>query len=306
MKFNYFFAVQYQQCFIYFGIPYDTSVAETGDQVYSMCGCVATLIEVDKEDSYIWSYMPQLCVKRKNIKANVKLYGGYVCGDRIKFFGIESGYRSWVTSLTELKELPQWSEITWPQAPYNWYGESLITVQQCEDYVIYFYANGTFEIKQEEECTSFIVNPDTVELNRYVNFSLVGADMFIINKNKMAKVEKFYHLLVANKLSSFTKQFHAVNFNIDVPHANGTLFCVQGTLCVIGGCDKDYDPFSDIHQFDQGTQEWKLSGFSSVSCFGASVVVFKGKSEKEAIFLAGGFKGKDTPCSIIEKLSVTV
>ena len=97
MKFNYFFAVQYQQCFIYFGIPYDTSVAaETGDQVYSMCGCVATLIEVDKEDSYIWSYMPQLYVKRKNIKANVKLYGGYVCGDRIKFFGIESGYQSCV------------------------------------------------------------------------------------------------------------------------------------------------------------------------------------------------------------------
>ena len=129
--------------------------------------------------------------------------------------------------------------------------------------------------------------------------------MFIINKNKMAKVEKFRHLLVANKLSSFTKQFHAVNFNIDVPHANGTLFCVQETLCVVGGCDKDYEPFSDIHQFDQRTQEWKLSGFSSVSRFGASVVVFKGKNEKEPIFLAGGFKGKDTLCSIIEKLTLS-
>ena len=311
MKFSYFFAVQHQQCFIYFGIPYDTSVV---GQMCTMSGCVATLIEIDKEDSYIWSYMPQLCVQLKLMK-DIQLHGGFVCGDEIKIFGTVKdtihfgtvkdtipGYKSWGTSLKKLKELPQWSEIAWPHAPRD---KNLLTVQQCENYVVFFYSNGTLEVKQGEElCTSLSI-PYTVKLNRYVNFAFVGADMFIINHNKMAKVVKFRPLLVANKISVYTKRFD-VKFNIDVPHANGTIFCVQDTLCVVGGCDKDYEPFSDICQFDQGTQKWKQCGFASVSRFGASVVVFKGKNEKEpAIFLAGGFKGKDTPCSIIEKLSVT-
>ena len=75
----------------------------------------------------------------------------------------------------------------------------------------------------------------------------------------------------------------------------------------MGGCDKDYEPFSDIYQFDQDIQEWIQCGFSTVSRFGASVVVFTDGNNKEAVFVAGGFKGgDDIPCSIIEKLSVIV
>ena len=52
------------------------------------------------------------------------------------------------------------------------------------------------------------------------------------NGNKMAKVEKFRHLVANNKFFLFTKNFDAVNFNINVPRANGTLFCIQETLCL--------------------------------------------------------------------------
>jgi len=70
---------------------------------------------------------------------------------------------------------------------------------------------------------------------------LAGADMFIVSEDKMAWVKKFSDLLVV-----IHDKAHDVSFDIDVPHANSTLFAVQDTLCIVGGCDKDYEPFSDI------------------------------------------------------------
>ena len=100
---------------------------------------------------------------------------------------------------------------------------------------------------------------------------------------------------------------HARVISIKAPHGNSTLFVVQNTLCAVGGCDEGYDePFSDIHQFDHSTTRWIECGFSTVSHYGVSAVVFTDKNQKESVFIAGGFKGKDMPCSVIEELSVVV
>ena len=87
MKHEYHFAAQYKDCFVYFGIPIGTSEAETDGQVCTMSGCVATLVEVDKEDGYIWSTMPPLGLqlyKKGNVIGTIKLSGGYVSGSEIK------------------------------------------------------------------------------------------------------------------------------------------------------------------------------------------------------------------------------
>ena len=153
--------------------------------------------------------------------------------------------------------------------------------------------------EEKQQSCSFLTG--SVTFDRYVNCVVIGADMFIVSGDKMAKVEKFTHLLVA---STNQATEYSITFDLSVPHANSTLFVIRDTLCIVGGCDEDCEPFSDIYQFDQSTQVWNECGFSTVSRFGASVVVFTDRNKKEAVFIAGGFKGKDVPCSVIEVLSV--
>ena len=74
----------------------------------------------------------------------------------------------------------------------------------------------------------------------------------------------------------------------------------------MGGCDDNYEPFSDIYQFDQETREWNECGVCAMARYGASVVTFTDRKDKEAVFIAGGFKEKSVPCSIIELLTVNV
>lgn len=45
MKYDQYFATQYKECFVYFGIPVVTSEAETDNRVCTMSGCVATLLK---------------------------------------------------------------------------------------------------------------------------------------------------------------------------------------------------------------------------------------------------------------------
>jgi len=91
MNFDYYFATQYKECFVYFGIPHGTSVADskakTDDQVCTMSGCVATIGELDRENGYIWSTMPQLSIQLQK-KGSIKVRGGYTCGERINILGI--------------------------------------------------------------------------------------------------------------------------------------------------------------------------------------------------------------------------
>ena len=321
MKFDYFFATQYKQCFIYFGIKSGTSVAKSDDHTCLLYGTSATLVEgVDKEDSYIWSPMPQMHLKlqiKENTKGSLRLCGGYADGQEIKMVGIVNvpeyyfrSYRTkgyyactvrvdcWATSLTTPSQCEAWSQSSLPVSCSS----ELLSIQQCHQYVIFFYSNKIAIINVNENSQQLTLH-SSVYFNRHDNCAVVGTNMFIVNKHKMAKVENLGDLLTGG--DDNTEKVPLL-FDLDIPHANGTLFVVQDTLCIIGGCDDDYEPFSDIYQFNQDTKEWIQCGFSTVSRFGASVVVFTDRNQKEVVFVAGGFKGNDIPCSIIEELSVIV
>ena len=319
MKFSSFFTIQYKQCFIHFGIPSGTSVAESENHNCKMYGRIGIPLEgVNKDSSYIWSAMPEMNLQLRmqgNIKGSVKLCGGYVHGEEIRTVGIvfvpeyvtcrglKSNYRSksttycWATSLTTPSQCETWSDCS--ELPHTFFGQLLMSVQQCQQYVIYFYSNQ-FTVTNIENQRSRSFSTEDEDLSRHVNCAVVDTTLFIINDNKMAMVKNFSESLHNEDVECDTTE---VQFQIDVPHANSTLFVVHDTLCVVGGCDEDYEPFSNIYRFDQGTQEWIEFGYSTVSRYGASVVVFTERNQKEIVFIAGGFKGNDMPCSVIEKLS---
>ena len=332
---------------MYFGAASTTALAATDGQGCTMGGYVATPVELDREDGYIWSPMPQLNLQQgygRNVTKSVKVCGGYTSGDKIKLFGLVYEQRNnpgsvcfssncttncWTTSLT----VPtlHWSEITTTIAvvpkgimpPFD----KLAAIQKCKRYVVYFYLPDQYYYKlegtvvvaaedflslksqsrimviDEEKKQSCLFLTDSVTFDGHVSCAVVGDDLFIVNEYKMAQVEKFTNLLVASASIDQNTTF-SISFDLTVPHANGTVFAVHNTLCVVGGCDDKYEPFSEIYQFDQQTKEWNECGVSSVSRYGASVVAFTDRNQKEGVFIAGGFKGKDMPCSIIEVLAV--
>ena len=339
MTYDSYFATQYKECFVFFGVPTGTSVANEVNKACTMGGCVTTLVEMDSKDGCIWSIMPYLSVgllKRENQHRTVtiQICGGYTCGKEIKLFGIISetsafemdGYtaKCWTTSL----EMPfsKWSEsstsIIKPSTEIKIPPIFLAAVQKCQQYVLYFYlpnhsraaqktkrgpqshhpfSESVIIVNDEENKRSSLLLTDSVTFDGHVSSAVVGADLFILSGDKMAKVKKFTHLLVA---SAANTDQNTISFDLTVPHANSTLFVVQDTLCVVGGCDDNYEPFSDIYQFDQSTQGWNECGVSSVSRYAASVVTFTDRNQKQGVFIAGGFKGKDVPCSIIEVLII--
>ena len=316
MKFDYFFATQYRQSFVYFGSDIGTTAANKDGDICTMNGCIATVVEgVNKEDSYIWSPMPHHSLRlgiTDNVVGNVKLCGGYTSDKDIKMFGEISkpeyshqmfsskGYymskvipQCWTTSLTVPSQCNQWVEDT--QCPPKL---SLLSIQKSDQYVIHFYLYNNFTIT---DCkgVSCSFSTGSVHMNRHVKCALLNEDMFVISGNKMAKIEKFRKFLIST--NSTCKE---IDFTFDVPHINSTPFIVQGVLFVVGGCDQDHEPFSDIYQFDYISSTWSLCGLSTVSRYGVSVVVFTDKYHCEAVFIAGGFKGDSIPCSVIEKVPV--
>ena len=353
MKYDHYFATQYKECFVYFGTTIGTSAAETDDQVCTMGGCVAPLVEVDNENGYIWSSMPPLSLqlhKEGNLTGTVKLCGGYTCGNEIKLFATVNELKSnnygnnyitkyWTTSLA--KPSLHWTEntppVTFPprgkaRVPCM-YNNPLTAVRKCKQYAIYFYTStphpffdvqstglnlvGNVKVANKQSLSSWqslvvvideemkrscLFSTDSLTYDGYISCAVVGADLFIASGDKMARVEKFGHLLVASAEQNTT---FSISFDLNVPHANGTLFVIQDSLCVAGGCDEDYDePFSDIYQFDQKTHRWSECGVSAMARYGASVVPFTDRNKKEVVIIAGGFKAKGVPCSKIEMLSV--
>ena len=217
----------------------------------------------------------------------------------------------------------KWSEIAISIEPavteeVKLHSKFLATVQKCKQFVIYFYLSNHFHrilhritqgntfsesvliVSDEDNKRSCLFLTNLLTFEGHVSSAVVGADLFILSGDKMAKVEKFTHLLVASAANTDQDTQFTISFDLTVPHTNSTLFVVQDTLCVVGGCDDNYEPFSDIYQFDQSSQGWSECGVSSVSRYAASVVTFTDRKQKEGIFIAGGFKGKDMPCSIIE------
>ena len=348
MMFDSYFATQYKECFVFFGVPTGTSVAtKEVNQVCTMSGCVTTLVEVDNEDGYIWSPMPHLTLQLlktedKYDQGSIQICGGYTCREEIKVFGINIAERRdsfrrslndytakcWTTSL--VIPFSKWSENTTSIEPavtqeVKIPSKFLAAVQKCKQFVIYFYLPNHFRksykivvggegrhpfsesaiiVSDEENKRSCLFLTNSVTFDGHVSSAVIGDDLFILSGDKMAKVEKFTHLLVASAANTDQNTKFTISFDLTVPHANSTLFVIQDTLCVVGGCDDNYEPFSDIYQFDQGTQEWNECGVSSVSRYAASVVTFTDKKQKEAVFIVGGFKGKDMPCSIIEVLTI--
>ena len=344
MKNDSYFAIQYKECFVYFGASSTTALAAIDGQGCTMGGYVATLVELDREDGYIWSPMPQLNLQphfEEDVTKSVKICGGYASGDKIKLFGIVSDQKMyfasncttncWTTSLTT--PTSHWSEITTTTAVVRkgkipQFGK-LAAVQKCKRYVVYFYLSSQYCYKlegkivvategllrpknflpskimviDEEKKQSCLFSTDSVTFEGHVSCAVVGDDLFVVNGDKMAQVKKFTNLLVASASIDQNTTF-SISFDLTVPHANGTVFAVQDTLCVVGGCDDKYEPFSEIYQYDQQTKEWNECGVSSVSRYGASVVAFTDRNQKEGVFIAGGFKGKDMHCSIIEVLAV--
>ena len=346
MKYDFCFATQYKDCFIFFGIPTGTSIAKVDSQSCNMGGCVATLVEVDRKDGYIWSPMPHLTLqlsKPGDIAGSVEILGGYAYGEEVKLFGTidepkvdvyfrgsKTKYKNdyttkcWNTSLTI--PFSCWSSIVVPEAKIS--PKYLVSAQKCKQYIIHFYSPATYckksnifmvrtlgqqtgllsesvlVVTDDEKKQSCLFSTDSVTFDGHVSSAVVGDDLFILSKDKMAKVENFTHLLVASAANTDQNTQFTISFDLTVPHANSTLFVVQDTLCVVGSCDDNHEPFSDIYQFDQGTQEWNECGVSSVSRYAVSVVTFTDRNQKEAVFIAGGFKGKDVPCSIIEVLSI--
>jgi len=316
-KCDYFFATQYKQSFVYFGSAASTTKAQKDGDVCVMAGCVATLVEgVDKEDCYIWSPMPpltlRLCVN-DNVQGCAKLCGGYACAEDIKMFGeltkpeyskqmlSSKGYYTskvvpqyWSTSLTDPSKCGQWSEST-PQSSKS----NLLVIQRCQQYIVSFYLYNSFTITDEHNNTSCSFSTGPVHFNRYVKCAIVNNNFIVICAGKMAHIENLSKLLATNKEVTVI-----VEFTVDVPHINTSPFVVQDNLFVVGGCDKDDEPFSDIYQFTADTKDWKLVGLSTVSRYGVTTVVFTDKSNHQAVFIAGGFKGEGIPCSVIEKLSV--
>ena len=317
MKFDYFFATQYRQSFVYFGSDGGTIVAHKDGDICTMNGCIATLVDgVSKENSYVWSPMPQHSIRlaiTDNVIGNIKLCGGYAGDEDIKMFGEISqpeysnqmlsskGYymskvipQCWATSLMMPSQCNQWGEDT-SSAPKL----SLLAIQKCDEYVIHFYLYNNFTITDQCKGVSCSFSTGSVHMNRYVKCVLLDEDIFVVSGNKMAKIEKFRKFLLS--ADSTSKE---IDFTFDVPHINSTPFVVQGGLFVVGGCDQDHEPFSDIYHFDHVSSTWSLCGLSTVSRYGVSVVVFTDKNHCEAIFIAGGFKGDSIPCSVIEKVPV--
>ena len=240
MNFDQYFATQHKECFVYFGIPIGTSVAETDDHVCTMTGCVATLVEVDRKDGCIWSLMPQLALQLQggekfyNKIESVHLCGGYSCEEEIRMLGlVDGGYGNynpkwWTTSLTvpslhwsenndkkrNVKILDHTKSVTTknPQDKKRTSSKTvLIAVQKFKQYIICFYAVKSrydkpqkfynisiIDEEKQQSCICLVSTDSSVMISRYVNCAVVGADLFIVNGDKMAKVEKFAHLLVAS------------------------------------------------------------------------------------------------------------
>ena len=131
---------------------------------------------------------------------------------------------------------------------------------------------------------------------------MIKDDLYVIINYKMIVIQNLDQKIVEseedNNLSS--------DFEITIPHLNSTPFVLQDVLFIVGGHDNHCEPFPDIYQFDHSTMSWLMYGRTTVSRYGAKVVVFKGRNEKESVFIAGGYKQSNDPCNVIERIPVEI
>ena len=336
VKCDYFFATQYKQSFVYFGAAASSGATEGTTTViqkkdesrYIMHGhgCSATFVDgVAAEHSYIWSTIPQIevpgLILTKPHDDTIYIYGGYASREKIKMFGETmirnkclsqllvrrrfvqnplSNAKCWTITLTSgPSQCTHWSEDKSRKSAYHL--PPLIAIQHCCKYDVYCYKNILFIIDNNDESLScsFLVN----EFNKHVKCVIINDNIYIVNGNKMAKIQNVKSLL-STTTDPPTKPTVIIDFLIDIPRINSTPFVIKETLFIVGGCDEDSEPFSEIYQFVPERQEWKCVGRSVISRYGASAVVVTDKNNQQAVFIAGGFKGEGMPCSVIEQIPV--
>jgi len=280
-------------------------------------GCTATMVDgVNEEDNYVWSSLPQLDLQSSissddiNDFKTVCIYGGYANAEKIQVFGellgegIPSDVRCWSITLTKPSQCGAWS----PETSHRLisYSEPLVAIQHCHSYDLYFYRTAVFIVNNNNEnmlCLCGIA--PNHQFNRHVKSVFISDNIFIVNMNKMAKIENVSTLLSDNTDLPIAST-HTIEFTVNVPHNHGTPFVIKEVLFILGGCDEDHEPYSEVHQYLPEVQEWKLIGLSTVSRYGASIVVITDKEKQQGVFVAGGFKGEEMPCTVIEKVSVIV
>ena len=156
----------------------------------------------------------------------------------------------------------------------------------------------TINDKQNEHCTGQIKSSE--RFNQYVKCAMIKDDLYVISEDKMIVIQNLDKKVIEVKGENTLSP----DFEIPTPHLDSTPFVVQDVLFIIGGRDSHHEPFPDIYQFDHNTRSWQIHGRTTVSRYAAQVVVFKGKNEKESVFIAGGFKQAKDPCSVIESIPV--
>ena len=178
---------------------------------------------------------------------------------------------------------------------FNGFQKYKITVANCNNK-----SKITINDKQNKRCTGQIKSKEL--FNEYIKCAMIKDDLYVISKDKMIVIKDLDKKIIEVKGENCLSP----DFEIATPHSDSTPFVVQDVLFIIGGHDSRYEPFPDIYQFDHDTLSWQIHGRTTVSRYAAQVVVFKDKNEKESVFIAGGFKQANCPCSVIESIPVEV
>ena len=242
----------------------------------------------------MWFPIPEVSIRGNDFLNNVS-----PCEYGIEFKSCDD-----VITLNLMDPSQQWKSLISSDNNnyYEWRRQPLV-FNEFQKYQITV-ASNTNEItitdKQNKHCVGQLKS--TEHLNECIKCAMIKDDLYVIGKDKMIMIqnldEKIIEVKGENNLSP--------DFEIATPHLNSTPFVVQDVLFTVGGHDSHYEPFPDIYQFDHDTLSWQIHGRTTVSRYAAQVVVFKGKNEKESVFIAGGFKQVNDPCSAVESIPVEV
>ena len=159
----------------------------------------------------------------------------------------------------------------------------------------------TITDKQNTDCTGQF-KPTQSLRDVHVNCVMINDDLYLIIENQMVVIQKLEQKVIEGKGENNLSP----DFEISVPHLYSTPFVVKDILFIVGGCDSHYEPFPDIYQFNHDTLSWQMYGRTTISRYGAPVVVFKRSNGEERVFIAGGFKQENQPCSVIEMIPIEV
>ena len=288
------------------------SVKFTNRLKYIVSGFSAT--PADDEDNYLWFPLPQASTYYTIILSNV-----VTCerGIQLKVnkdsltLNLMDPAHQWVSqqnsanTMQDNEELRRKNSLGFCQVP-----NVFSAFQKYRTEVRTKIHSGTRQLeiriidKQNERRTGLYMYqlPCSFGHNKNCTCAMVKDDLYIIIEDKMVAIQNLDQKIIQCKDDNNLSP----DFEIAVPHSDSTPFVVQDILFIVGGHDSHFEPFPDIYQFDHDTMSWLMYGRATVSRYGAKVVVFNGRNEKESFFIVGGFKQNNDPCSVIERIPVEV